>query len=133
MRRPPSRESSSIRTKNLSFPPSLFLSLSLSTLSAEREPHNFPSTFSYHSLNALPPFETRTVEFPLACVLFFFFFFFIVSTKRLRGEKRKIRDAISLDRSNTVDECIIKFQAGGAACLFLRLERVRGGGQSAEA
>lgn len=48
---------------------SLFFSLSLSrprraaTLSAEREPQNFPSTFSYHSLNALPPFKSRTVKF----------------------------------------------------------------------
>lgn len=85
---------------NLSFD----LPLSLPRHFRQKESHRiFVSTFSYHSLNALPPFESRTMEFSLpslACVLFFFFL--IVTTEGRKKKKRKIRDAISLDRSNTV-------------------------------
>lgn len=89
-RRPRSRESSSIRTKNLS----LSFSRRTATLSAEREPQNFPSTFSYHSLNALPPFKSRTVKFSPACSSSFPSF----SSLRPRGKWRKTRcDAISLE------------------------------------
>lgn len=73
---------------------SLSFSRRTATLSAEREPQNFPSTFSYHSLNALPPFKSRTVKFSPACSSSFPSF----SSLRPRGKWRKTRcDAISLE------------------------------------